>query len=469
MDIPKFPTDEQEIKKYKQKMQEAGIDEIEIEYPAPGYYDHPVGPYVKTIKYRSTGLTADEATIEKFARADLHSNEQQRLYVQRVYDYFREKETWPTYREIDEQLIQIDRKLDIEEIVKDLPSGFGNLLAHNYKYGEKGVLSIAAIQQCKNSQEDLENFIKAIRLFADMHFKKAVVTDLTVTGADLWRELNMPESSIRKVGELIKGESWLYIGSEVDRVDGFGATWQYILTREIRKFDGILSIDEYLERRDKPNSRTISSADQVKSLLGYMYRKPGSEDAISGIETWAKNLTEPNEKTGTKLEVALLNALTRLGVPALFGGDIEWTQPITGEKEHSGPQTPIFDLVALNFGAPMRGPTAVLISCKSTRNQPKDIEIRLLSDESQKVRKLLPGWQVFGELVNLDEPTADDFQERNDVRIWKHSDLQVLFQARDSKYIAQFLWTPPWHWKRGVEITWRSMFNAYHKDLYADE
>ncbi len=151
MDIPKFPTDEQEIKKYKQKMQEAGIDEIEIEYPAPGYYDHPVGPYVKTIKYRSTGLTADEATIEKFARADLHSNEQQRLYVQMVYDYFREKETWPTYREIDEQLIQIDRKLDIEEIVKDLPSGFGNLLAHNHKYDEKAVLSIAAIQQCKNS------------------------------------------------------------------------------------------------------------------------------------------------------------------------------------------------------------------------------------------------------------------------------------------------------------------------------
>ncbi len=300
-----------------------------------------------------------------------------------------------------------------------------------------------------------------------MHFKSAV-DDLTVTGADLWRELNMPESSVQKVGELIKGESMLCRSSGVTRVEGYGATWLYILTRAIRRFDSVESIDDYLESRDKPNSRTTSLADQVKSLLGHMYCKPGSNKIEAGIRVWTKNLTEPN-KNGAKLEVALLNALIRLGIPTLFGGDIDRVLPNTGEVVHSGPATPIFDLVALNFGAPMRAPTAALISCKSDGDQPRLKDMENLSDESHKVRKLLPGWQVFGALVNLGEPTSDDFNYRNDVRIWKQSDLQVLLQARDSKYIAQFLWTPPWHWKRDVEIVWRSMFNAYHKDLFTDE
>ena len=144
--------------------------------------------------------------------------------------------------------------------------------------------------------------------------------------------------------------------------------------------------------------------------------------------------------------------------------------PGTDKKAHSGPQTPVFDLVALKkYGAPMREPTAVLISCKSTKGQPKDIEIRLLSDESEKIRKLLPGWQVFGALVNLGNPTSEDFQNRNDIRIWTQQDLQAILHARDYKYIDQFLWTPPWHWNRGTENLWWNMYKAHHKDLFPNE
>ncbi len=311
----------------------------------------------------------------------------------------------------------------------------------------------------------MEDFIKAIGLFADM-FYEAGTDEIRVTGAAVHYKFNMPDAPVSKVGALIKGESWLYSSIGTTREESYGVTWLYIITRSIRRVNGVASIDDYLERRDNPSGGTITPAEQLRTLLGYMYRNPGSEDVGSGIATWTKNLTKPNEETGSKLEAALLNALTRLGVPTLFGGDIERALPGTDKKSHSGPQTPVFDLVALDFGSPMHNPKAVLISCKSTINQPKDIEIRLLSNESEKVRKLLPGWQVFGTLVNLGEPTADDFQNRNDIRIWKQSDLQAILHARDYKYIAQFLWTPPSGWVRDVESMWWGMYKAYHKDLF---
>src|SRR6266487_5771878 len=93
-------------------------------------------------------------------------------------------------------------------------------------------------------------------------------------------------------------------------------------------------------------------------------------------------------------------------------------------------------------------------------------EIRLLSDESIKVRNLFPDWQVFGALVNLGEPTADEFNYRQDVRIWKQSHLQALLRAKEYRHIAQFLWTLPWHWNRASENLWWSSYSAYHKDMF---
>lgn len=189
-----------------------------------------------------------------------------------------------------------------------------------------------------------------------------------------------------------------------------------------------------------------------------MYRQPNTQESGVGRETWRRNLTEPNQQTGAKLEVALLNALARLGIPTLFGGDIQC----------GGPATPTYDLVALNFGAPIQPSTAVLISCKSTAQQPNRTEIALLADASSRVRAFLPDWLVFGALVNLGQPTADEFSYRQDVRIWKQSHLQALLHAKEHRFIAQFLWTPPWHWNRQREYLWWNAYVADHKDVFSD-
>jgi len=397
----------------------------------------------------------------------MNLQDRQRIYLQTIFDYFHKHAEWPTYRYVDKTLISIDPNIDAKEISQSLPNGFANNFpSFNNPLDAPAVLWIEAISRCDNSEGDLEVFIAAVHFFVDVVYKSEEDQPL-VTGADLKNHLNMTDDAINRVVKMISVEPRLCSATSSDSYE----TWVCRLDREVRRFYGVASIDDYLERRDKERITARQKAtSQVTTLLGHMYRQPNGDDFEAGIATWIKNLTEPNQQTGAKLEVALLNALARLGVPTLFGGNIERIGPNSGSVEQSGPSTPVFDLVALNFGVPMvYPPTAVLISCKSTRNQPKDIEIRLLSDESAKVRNLLPGWLVFGALVNLGEPTADEFNYRQDVRIWTQSDLRALLHAKEYRYVAQFLWTPPSQWKKDREIMWWNEYIAQHRDFFSGE
>jgi hypothetical protein len=384
----------------------------------------------------------------------MNRSDQQRIYLQTIFDYFHENAEWPTYRYVDNKLFSIDQSIDAKEISESLPNGFANSFpSFNNPLDAPAVLSIEAIRTCDNSEADLTDFIAAVRFFVDM-FNKSEEDHPQVTGADLKNQLNMTDDAIARVGKMINDEWMLYRSYGPITVDHY-VTWQCTLDRNIRRFNGLTSIDDYLERRNKERiTAHQQETEQSRSILGHMYRQPNGEDIEAGIALWKQYLTEPNERTGAKLEVALLNALARLGVPTLFSGDIQC----------GGPATPRYDLVALNYGAPMRSPTAVLISCKSTANQPDHIKIALLSDESLKVNALLPDWLVFGAFVNLGEPTSDEFNFRRDVRIWTQSDIQALLHAKELRYVAQFLWTPPWQWARAKEIMWWGIYRAHHKD-----
>jgi hypothetical protein len=359
------------------------------------------------------------------------------------------------FSEYVESFSYVDKKLyndagvDAKAVSTSLPNGFANGFQFDNNLSDQAVLSLEAIRMCDGSEGDLADFLTAVQYFVE-RYKQAGVDFLRVTHTDLKDHLHLTDSAVARAGYLILGESIL-CSSFAGPAKSENKTWECTLVREVRRFDGVASIEDYLERRNKErkiaHQQVIS---QLLLLLGYMYRKPNTEDIEAGIAPWSKNLTEPNTQ-GEKLEVALLNALARLGVPVLFGGDLQG----------SGPATPRYDLVALNFGAPpMQRPTAVLISCKSTTNQPQRTEIALLSDESSKVRTVLPEWQVFGAFVTLGEPTADEFNYRQDVRIWKQSHLQALLHAKEQRSMALFLWTPPWVWDSDREIMWWNTYRA---------
>ena len=117
--------------------------------------------------------------------------------------------------------------------------------------------------------------------------------------------------------------------------------------------------DVQLEFQKHAPSFTRSSTNELKLLLGYIYRKPLEplqRDIEEGIARWTKNLTEKQDDgNGAKLEVALLNALARLGIPSFFAGS----------AAYGGNETPVFDLIALGFFQ-YHPPTALLISGRAT-------------------------------------------------------------------------------------------------------
>jgi hypothetical protein len=307
---------------------------------------------------------------------------------------------------------------------------------------------------CNGSEGDLADFLTTVRFLVE-RYKQAGVDYPRVTHTDLKDHLHLTDDAIARMGYLILAESILHTSFTGPARDG-ERVWDCTLVREARRFDGVASIEGYLERRNRERiTAHQQTTSQLRSLLGHMYRQPNTEETAAGIQTWVSNLTQPNQQTGAKLEVALLNALARLGVPTLFGGDIQC----------GGPATPIYDLVALRFGTPMQPSTAVLISCKSTTNQPNRTDIALLSDASTRVQALLPGWLVFGALVNLGQPTADEFTYRQDVRIWKQLHLQTVLHAKEHQFIAQFLWTPPWYWDADKETMWWNTYRASHKEV----
>jgi hypothetical protein len=382
--------------------------------------------------------------------------DQQRLYLQVIFDYFQEKAEWPTYRYVDRKLFN-DTGIDAKEVSMSLPNGFANGFHFDNDLSNQAVLSLEAIRMCNGSEGDLADFLTAVRFLIDV-YRQSEEDNPLVTSADFKNHLPLTDEAIARVGKLIAGEGILWRSSSMP-VDGSGI-WQFNVDREVRRFAGVTSLEDYLERRKRERITARQQAtQQVPSLLGHMYRQPNTEETTAGLQTWVGNLTQPNPQTGAKLEVALLNALARLGVPTLFGGDIQC----------GGPATPTYDLVALDFGAPMQSPTAVLISCKSTTNQPGRTDIALLSDASTRIQAILPDWRVFGALVNLGQPTADEFAYRQDVRIWKQSHLQALLYAKEYRFIAQFLWTPPWHWNAEREVMWWNTYRAYHQEMFSQE
>ncbi len=179
-------------------------------------------------------------------------NDDQRLYLQTIFDYFHEHGQWPTYRYIDRKLTQIRRDLDIEKIAKSLPAGFASTSSYNLRLEDEAILSISAIYLCAGSEEELADFVKTIIFCVERYFSPEEDTvEISISSDDLVQHLNMSDLSIRKVGLLIVKEYDYHIYGQFSCKDNECNSWVLTLTRRIREFDGVTSIEQYLEKLDQ--------------------------------------------------------------------------------------------------------------------------------------------------------------------------------------------------------------------------
>ena len=193
---------------------------------------------------------------------------------------------------------------------------------------------------------------------------------------------------------------------------------------------------------------------QVGDVVGYIYqpRKPAR-----GPETFAKQLREGADDI---FEVALLNALARLGVPVLFAGQLrkEGQPPGTNgatahassapqatpsgnrQKKASGPATPGFDLVALDH----KERRAVVISVKGITRSPGDDDIEKLLKGVGIVEHLLHGWHVSGLIAcHASATMLVRVRQREDVVVWGQDELETLLRADVRDHVVRMLWMPP--------------------------
>jgi len=187
-------------------------------------------------------------------------NDQQRLYLQTIFDHFHENGKWPTYSNVERTILQTYPDLDIDEIVKSLPPGLSKPF-NAYMFDVPGfanedtLLTVPAIYPCQGSQEDLTDFVRAIR-FCVERYNSSDKEKRQVSSNDLMTSLDMSELSTRKIGLLLQVEPWIFTSLST----GDDSNWQCTLSRDIRRYRDVQTIEQYLEKREMLKSHASSPA-----------------------------------------------------------------------------------------------------------------------------------------------------------------------------------------------------------------
>jgi hypothetical protein len=189
-----------------------------------------------------------------------------------------------------------------------------------------------------------------------------------------------------------------------------------------------------------------SAAEQARLALHRVYTNAWSERVQAGEMRWLRDLISIEK--GARYEVALVNALTRLGIPVLFGGEIE------REGQLGGPATPGVDLIALD----LQFRRATVISLKASVHSPTEREIVKLLEGVHGLSTEMPGWSVIGVLAcRAPASQLERFATRTDLRVWGREDLETISRAEGPEAIRRLLWLPP-GWP--LEESWR-FFEEY--------
>lgn len=176
----------------------------------------------------------------------------QRLYLQAIFDYFHEHGKWPTHKYLDKQFRQTYPNLDIEEVSRSFPEGFTSAFLPYSNFPTEAVLTIPALCLCQGSQDEQTDFVQAMGFCVGKYYASNE-EDVQISSEDLRRELNMPEISIRKVGLLIKLEAFIYTSFGEDAARQY---WNCTVNRSIRRFRSVTTIEQYLEKRNMLRSVT---------------------------------------------------------------------------------------------------------------------------------------------------------------------------------------------------------------------
>ena len=177
-------------------------------------------------------------------------NDYQQLYIQTIYDYFREKADWPSFKQVERKIQgtypdfrMSDEKYglaDIESLITYDPDRNLNDLA---------IIGFRSIPLCEGSEQDVNDFLKALR-YCTAKCLNINERKVEVTSEELQNALQLSSLSARKIRWLFVFESFVRVH---DISPAFIRNWKLTIDKnEIVRYDGVNSVDDYLSRKYLP-------------------------------------------------------------------------------------------------------------------------------------------------------------------------------------------------------------------------
>jgi len=179
-------------------------------------------------------------------------NDEQRLYLKTVFDYFHVEGKWPTYLWVETTILQTypekRSEFDLAEMCKSLPDNFASAFYFNHQYGQEAAFIAPVLYYFPEAKEEMADFIRAVR-FCVEKINASIEERPEITSEDLRSQLHMQPLAIRKMGLLLQYEPAIHNGSSSNASEGW---WQIGLLRGksgVRLFDGVETFEQYLEKR----------------------------------------------------------------------------------------------------------------------------------------------------------------------------------------------------------------------------
>src|SRR6266705_6033094 len=94
-------------------------------------------------------------------------NDDQRLYLKTIFDYFHDEGQWPNYLWVENTILQTHpekrSEFDLAETCKSLPDNFASAFSFNHQYGQEAVLIAPVLYYFPEAKEEMADFIRVVR------------------------------------------------------------------------------------------------------------------------------------------------------------------------------------------------------------------------------------------------------------------------------------------------------------------
>ena len=185
-----------------------------------------------------------------------------------MYAPFRDGGEWAEYQYVEKMLYK-ELGVDARDFIRTFPVGlvfpepsFGSF----YVQPDQTIgLTIAGVRLCHGSAEDVRIFLEALKLFVKLEAEHLPPptggAPLEAGSHELQTQLGFSEQQAARVYHLFHTEVGLLGGG-----GGNPTNWRFQLTPDLRRFAGVETIDDYIERRIVPqpyNRAPISLMEEV--------------------------------------------------------------------------------------------------------------------------------------------------------------------------------------------------------------